>query len=57
MVPEFVGIFAGIATVNKEMHIDIPRHLRDAFRRKNPEKWRKNGSSSMTMLQHTCQFY
>jgi len=42
MFPEFLGIFTGIATVNKEIHIDIPRHLRDAFRRKNPEKRRTN---------------
>jgi transposase len=40
MLPEFAGIFTGIATVNKEMYIDIPHYLRDAFRRKNPEKWR-----------------
>jgi len=38
MLLEFAGIFTGIATVNKEMHIDIPHHLRDAFRRKTPEK-------------------
>jgi len=42
MFPEFSGIFKGIATVNNEMHIDFPRHLGDAFRRKNPEKWRTN---------------
>jgi len=26
--------------VNKEMYIDILRRLRDAVRRKRPEKWR-----------------
>jgi hypothetical protein len=35
MLLEFAGIFTGIATVNKEMHIDIPHPLRD-------EKWRTN---------------
>ena len=34
--------FAGIATVNKEMYIDIIRRLKDAFKRKQPEKWRTN---------------
>jgi hypothetical protein len=29
-------------TVNKEMGIDILRGLRDAVRRKRPEKWRIN---------------
>jgi hypothetical protein len=53
MFPEFAGIFTGIATVNIEMHIEIPCHLRDVFRRKNPEKWRTN---SWFLLQHTCQF-
>lgn len=38
MLPEFAGICTGIATVNKEMHIDIPRHLRDVFRTKTSEK-------------------
>jgi hypothetical protein len=42
MFPEFLGIFTGIAPVNQDIHIDIPRHLRDAFRRKPPEKWRTN---------------
>jgi len=42
MFLEFASIFTGTATVNKEMHTDIPRHLRDAFRRKNPEKWKTN---------------
>jgi hypothetical protein len=57
MFLEFAGIFTGIATVNKEMHIDIPHHLRDAFRKKNPEKWKPTvGSSFMTILQHTGQF-
>jgi hypothetical protein len=31
-------------TVNKEMYIDILRRLRDAVRRKRPEKWRTNSS-------------
>jgi hypothetical protein len=35
-------LFTGIATVNKEMYIDILRRLRDAVRRKRPEKWRTN---------------
>ena len=29
------------ATVNRGRHIDIPRHLRDAARRKRPENWRQ----------------
>jgi hypothetical protein len=29
-------------TLNKEMYIDILRHLKDAVRRKLPEKWRMN---------------
>ena len=28
--------------VNKEMYIDTLRHLRNAVRRKHPEKWRTN---------------
>jgi len=28
--------------VNKEMYIDILHHLRDAVRKKRPEKWRTN---------------
>jgi transposase len=28
--------------MNKEMHMDILRRLRDAVRKKRPEKWRTN---------------
>jgi len=38
---EFAGVIYGTemaTTVNKEMHIDVPRRLRDAVRRKRPEK-------------------
>jgi hypothetical protein len=28
--------------VNKEMYVSILRHLRDAVRKKSPEKWRTN---------------
>ena len=38
--PEFVGIIKGIATVHKEMYIDIIRRCGDAIRRKSPPKWR-----------------
>jgi histone-lysine N-methyltransferase SETMAR len=31
-----------MATVNNEMYIDIFRRLRDAVKRKSPEKWRTN---------------
>jgi hypothetical protein len=34
--------FTGIANLNKEMYIDIFRLLRDAVRKKRPEKWRYN---------------
>jgi len=34
--------FTEMATVNKEMHIDVLRRLRDAFGRKGPEKQRAN---------------
>jgi hypothetical protein len=30
-------------TVDNEMYIDTLRRLRDAVRRKHPEKWRTNG--------------
>jgi hypothetical protein len=30
--------------VNKEMYIDIFRRLRDAIRRKRPEKWRHDNA-------------
>jgi transposase len=36
--PEFIGI----ATESKKMYIDILRRIRDADRRKRPEKWRNN---------------
>jgi transposase len=36
--------FTGIATVNKETYINILRRLRDAVRRKRPEKWRTSSS-------------
>jgi len=29
--------------MNKQLYIDILRCLRDAVRRKRPEKWRKHG--------------
>jgi hypothetical protein len=32
----------GIVTVNKEMYVDILRRLRDAVRRRRPEKWETN---------------
>jgi transposase len=52
--------------VNKEMHIDILRLLRDAVKRKLPEKWRTNSAlahrlvlvkdfvrkNSVTILEH-----
>jgi transposase len=52
--------------VNKEMHMDILRRLRDAIRRKRPEKWRTNsalahlldlvkdfaGKNNVTTLEH-----
>ena len=34
--------FTGVANVNEEMYIDILHRLRDAIRRKCPEKWRNN---------------
>jgi len=34
--------FTGMATVNKEMYVDILRYLRDPVRRKCLEKWRTN---------------
>ena len=41
-------------TANKEMYIDILRHLRDAVRRKLPKKWRMNsGFLFTTVSQHT----
>ena len=30
--------------MDKEMHMDILRRLRDAVRRKRPEKWRTNNA-------------
>jgi hypothetical protein len=49
-LPKFAGLiysnvlvqFRGDATVNKEMYIDTIRPLRDAVRKKRPEKWRTN---------------
>lgn len=35
-----------IATVNKEMHIDILRRLSDAVKRKRHEKYRKKNGAS-----------
>jgi hypothetical protein len=35
--------FDGIATLNKEIHANILQCLRDAVRRKCPEKWRTYG--------------
>jgi len=44
-------------TVNKEIHIDILRRLRDAVRRKRPGKDEPiSGLSFTVMLQHTGQF-
>ena len=41
----------------KEMYIDILCRLRDAIRRKRPEKWRTNSWFAFTtMLQHTGQY-
>jgi hypothetical protein len=46
-----VVLLTGIATVNKEMHIDILHRLRDDVRRKRHEKWRTVvGFSFGTML-------
>ena len=42
-----LALFTGIATVNKEMFIDILRWFKDAVRRKDPEKWR---TSSWVLL-------
>jgi hypothetical protein len=37
--------------MNKEMYTDILRRLRDAVRRKRPEKWRTN---SLFLLHHNA---
>jgi hypothetical protein len=39
---ELAGKFTGIATVNKEMHMNIVGHLKDAVTRKRLENWRTN---------------
>ena len=57
MFPKFSGIFTGIATVNKEMHIDILHHLRVHSEGKTLKNGEPTvGSHFMTMLQHTSQF-
>jgi len=39
---KFTGKIYRIATVNKEIHIDILRRHRETVSRKRPEKWRTN---------------
>jgi hypothetical protein len=54
MLLEFAGIFTGIATANREMHIVILGMRSEGKTLKNGEP--TFGSSFMTMLQHTSQF-
>jgi len=50
-------LFTEIATVNKEIYIDILRRLREAARSKFQEKGKPTvGFSFATMLQHTGRF-
>jgi hypothetical protein len=54
MFQELAGKFTGIATVNKEMHMNILGHLRDAVTRKRHENWRTN---SWFVLHDTGRFW
>jgi hypothetical protein len=49
--------FAGIATVNKEMYIDIIRRLRDAVRGNVPQNGKPTVAFYFTMLQHTGRLW
>ena len=44
-------LFTGLATVNKQMYIDILRRFKDAVKRKRPEK---NGEQTVGFYFTTC---